>query len=70
MIAANNGYLLAFDNLSGLPNWVSDASANSRPGAVSPSGNFTRTMRRCLAGRIFLCSTNEMRASNENQCLQ
>jgi hypothetical protein len=25
MIAANNGYLLAFDNLSGLPNWVSDA---------------------------------------------
>jgi hypothetical protein len=25
MIAANNGYLLAFDNLSGLPNWLSDA---------------------------------------------
>jgi hypothetical protein len=25
MIAANNGYLLAFDNLSGLPFWVSDA---------------------------------------------
>jgi hypothetical protein len=25
MIAANNGYLLAFDNLSGLPSWVSDA---------------------------------------------
>jgi hypothetical protein len=24
MIAANNGYLLAFDNLSGLPNWLSD----------------------------------------------
>jgi hypothetical protein len=25
MIAANNGYLLAFDNLSGLPPWISDA---------------------------------------------
>jgi hypothetical protein len=25
MIAASNGYLLAFDNLSGLPVWLSDA---------------------------------------------
>src|SRR6185312_9888533 len=25
MIAANNGYLLAFDNLSGFPSWLSDA---------------------------------------------
>jgi hypothetical protein len=25
MIAANNGYLLAFDNISGLPAWLSDA---------------------------------------------
>jgi hypothetical protein len=25
MIAANNGYLLAFDNVSGLPHWLSDA---------------------------------------------
>jgi hypothetical protein len=25
MIAAHNGYLLAFDNLSGLPRWLSDA---------------------------------------------
>ena len=25
MIAANNGYLLAFDNISGLPHWLSDA---------------------------------------------
>ena len=25
MIGANNGYLLAFDNLSGLPPWLSDA---------------------------------------------
>ena len=25
MISANNGYLLAFDNLSSLPAWLSDA---------------------------------------------
>src|SRR6266481_1155950 len=25
MLAANNGYLLTFDNLSGLPHWLSDA---------------------------------------------
>jgi hypothetical protein len=25
MIAANSGHLLAFDNLSGLPTWLSDA---------------------------------------------
>src|SRR5215470_19210221 len=25
MIAANNGYLLAFDNVSGLPVWLSDS---------------------------------------------
>jgi hypothetical protein len=25
MIAANNGYLLAFDNVSNLPNWLPDA---------------------------------------------
>ena len=25
MIAANNGHLLAFDNLSGLPPWLSDS---------------------------------------------
>jgi hypothetical protein len=25
MIAANNGYLVAFDNLSGLPHWLSNA---------------------------------------------
>jgi hypothetical protein len=27
MIAANNGYVLAFDNLSGLPAWLSDGFA-------------------------------------------
>jgi hypothetical protein len=25
MIAANNGHIVAFDNLSGLPSWLSDA---------------------------------------------
>src|SRR5438876_7436749 len=32
MIAANNGYLLAFDNLSGLPGWLSDASCRLATG--------------------------------------
>jgi hypothetical protein len=35
MIAANNGYLLAFDNLSGLPNWLSDALCR-----LTSGGNF------------------------------
>jgi hypothetical protein len=35
MIAANNGYLLAFDNLSGLPVWVSDAFCR-----LASSGSF------------------------------
>ena len=30
MIAANNGYLLAFDKLSGLPAWLSDALGERR----------------------------------------
>ena len=25
LIAANNGWVVSFDNLSGLPNWLSDA---------------------------------------------
>jgi hypothetical protein len=32
MIAANNGYLLAFDNVSGLPIWLSDALCRRRAG--------------------------------------
>src|SRR2546429_5958289 len=35
MIAANNGYLLAFDNLSGLPAWLSDAL-----GRLASGGSF------------------------------
>jgi hypothetical protein len=40
MIAANNSYLLAFDNLSGLPHWLSDALcrlATKRPGGTEPT---------------------------------
>jgi hypothetical protein len=33
MIAANNGHLLAFDNLSGLPAWLSDALCRLASGA-------------------------------------
>src|SRR5499433_4542853 len=35
MIAANNGHLLAFDNLSGLPNWLSDALCRLASGGSS-----------------------------------
>ena len=35
MIAANNGHLLAFDNLSGLPHWLSDALCR-----LATGGNF------------------------------
>ena len=34
MIAANNGYLLAFDKLSGLPAWLSDGGASGGSFAV------------------------------------
>jgi hypothetical protein len=34
MIAANNGYVLAFDNLSGLPSWLSDALCRLGPPAL------------------------------------
>src|SRR5262249_49798300 len=36
MIAANNGHLLAFDNLSGLPTWLSDALCR-----LASGGSFT-----------------------------
>jgi hypothetical protein len=37
MIAASNGYLLAFDNLSGLPNWLSDALCRLATVCISTS---------------------------------
>jgi hypothetical protein len=47
MIAANNGYLLAFDNLSGLPVWLSDALCRLASGGASPSLSSIPTMKRC-----------------------
>src|SRR3984893_5286168 len=46
MIAANNGHLLGFDNLSGLSPWLSDALCRLRAGAVSQSANSTPMMKR------------------------
>jgi hypothetical protein len=49
MIAANNGYALAFDNLSGLPNWLSDALCR-----LASGGSFAVRqlyMRRCYLNR-------------------
>jgi hypothetical protein len=47
MIAANNGYLLAFDNLSAYPFGSPTPSAASPPAAASPYGSSTPMMRRC-----------------------
>src|SRR5215468_2642826 len=47
MIAANNGYLLAFDNLSGSPTH----SADSRAAAASPYANSIPMTRRCCLKR-------------------
>jgi hypothetical protein len=47
MIAANNGYLLAFDNLSGLPPGSPTRSAGLLAAAASPCGSSTRMTRRC-----------------------
>jgi hypothetical protein len=51
MIAANNEYLLAFDNVSGLPIWLSDAPAGSRAAAATPCGGSIATTRRCCLKR-------------------
>src|ERR1700756_2517834 len=41
MIAANNGYVLAFDNLSGLPAWVSDALCRLPEGGGFPGAQLS-----------------------------
>jgi hypothetical protein len=46
MIAANNGHLLAFDNLSGLPPWLSDALCRLASGGSFAVRSSTATMRR------------------------
>jgi hypothetical protein len=45
MIVANNGYLLAFDNLFGLPFWLSDAFVGSPPVPALPCGGSTLTTK-------------------------
>ena len=46
-IAANNGHLLAFDNLTGLLPWLSNPSAGSRAEVLSQLGSFTPIRTRC-----------------------
>jgi hypothetical protein len=50
MIAANNGYLLAFDNLSGLPIWLSDALCRLVERVVARIRNRAAPHARCPAG--------------------
>jgi hypothetical protein len=56
MIAANNGHLLAFDNLSGLPAGSPMRSVGSRAGEVSRCGSSILTMTKCYSKRPARCS--------------
>jgi hypothetical protein len=49
MIAANNSYLLAFDNLSGLPHWLSDALCRLATGGSFAVRSSTPMTRRCCS---------------------
>ncbi len=56
-IAAKNRHVLAFDNVSGLPTWVSDRFAASLPASVLRRGSFIRTRTKTsLKGRV--CSSS------------
>jgi hypothetical protein len=59
MIAANNGHLLAFDNLSGLPPWVSDGLCRlASGGSFAGCASFTLMTRRyCFKPRARSFST-------------
>jgi hypothetical protein len=48
-IAASNGYVLAFDNISGLPPWISDTLCVSRPAAASPCASSIPIRTRCCS---------------------
>jgi multidrug resistance efflux pump len=53
MIAANNGYVLAFDNLSGLPSWLSDALCRLATGSsFAVRQLYTDDEERWSAGRF------------------
>jgi hypothetical protein len=47
MITANNGHILAFDNLSGLPSWLSDALCRLASGGSFATLSFIQTVMRC-----------------------
>ena len=46
IVAANNGHLLVFDNLSGLPGWLSDALCRLSTGGASGHANSLLTTKR------------------------
>ena len=48
-IAASNGHVLAFDNVSGLPAWISTRSAGSPPAAASRCASFIPIRTRCCS---------------------
>ena len=55
-IAANNGHVLAFDNISRLRSWLSMRFAGWRAAAVSPRASSTQTRTKCYSmppGRSF-----------------
>ena len=55
MIAANNGYLLAFDKLSGLPAWLSDALCRlASGGSFAGAAALYRRRRGRSPGRLHL----------------
>ncbi len=58
MIAANNSYLLAFDNLSGLPHWLSDALCRlATGGSFAVRQLYTDDEEVCLKPHARFCST-------------
>ena len=46
LIAANNSWVVAYDNLSGIPPWLSDAFAGWPPEVDFPPANSTRIPRK------------------------
>src|SRR6266540_6048044 len=63
MIAANNGHLLAFDNLSGLPAWLSDALCRlASGGSFAVRQLYTDDSRRRPAGRYGSTISSDLEA--------
>jgi hypothetical protein len=62
MIAANNGYLLAFDNLSVLPAWLSDAPCRLASGGSAKSAIRGNRSSPILGNARNPCTTKSRRA--------